>query len=73
MTESPYDKLLAVLTAQQIGLLADLLVRTQERAKDRRCEQHVEIIFNDNGIPRFINASDNVRLSPDQNTGGKSG
>ena len=72
MSESPYNKLLAVLTAQQIELFADLLVRIQERARDRRCEQHVEIIFNDKGIPRFINASDNVRLSPDQNAGRES-
>jgi hypothetical protein len=67
MTETPYNKLLAVLTAQQIDLLAEMLVRVQERARDRRCEQDLEIIFNDKGIPRFINASDNVRLSPDQN------
>ncbi len=68
MTESPYNKMLTVLTAQQIELLADLLVRTQDRARDRRCEQTMNILFNDKGIPRFINASDNVRLSPDQNS-----
>ncbi len=72
MTESAYNKILTVLTAQQVELLADLLVRTQERARDRRCEQKVEIIFNDKGIPRFINASDNLRLSPDQSAGRES-
>lgn len=68
MPESTYNKMLTVLTTQQIELLANQLVRVQERARDRRCEQTLEIIFNDKGIPRFINASDNIRLSPDQNS-----
>lgn len=72
MKNSTYEKLLTILTAQQAELLADLLARVQERARDRHCEQRLEIIFNDKGIPRFINASDNVRLSPDQNTGRES-
>jgi hypothetical protein len=67
MREGTYNKMLTILTAQQVDLLADMLVRVQERARDRRCEQRLEIIFNDKGIPRFINASDKVRLSPDQN------
>ena len=55
MAQSSFHKILTVLTTQQVELLADLLIRIQERARDRRCEQTLEIVLNDKGIPRFIN------------------
>jgi hypothetical protein len=57
------DKLLRVFSEGQLGQLADVLAMTQENAVARRCDQRVEIVLDSNGYPRFLNGSNNFRLS----------
>jgi hypothetical protein len=49
-----------MLTVEQLDQITDLLERMVERARDRKCEQSLTIIFNDHGFPRYFNATDNV-------------
>ncbi|MBI5942887.1 MAG: hypothetical protein HY864_00845 [Chloroflexi bacterium] len=60
--EKLYEYLRVIYTREQLRLLADLCGRLAERAKERRCEQTLTIIFNDKGLPRFFNGSDNVSV-----------
>lgn len=67
MKESTSQKLLSVMTEQQLELFADMLLRVQEHARDRRCDQTLEIYINDKGYPRYFNGSDNIRLVLERN------
>lgn len=55
-----YLLLRTVYTLEQLQQIADLCLRLQERALARRCEQTLTIVFNDKGLPRYFNGSDNV-------------
>jgi len=56
------EKLLRVFSEAQLSQLADLFVMTQGNAVERRCDQEVEIVFDEKGYPRYLNGSNNVRL-----------
>ena len=56
------EKLLRVFSGEQLSQLAELLVSTQALAVGRRCNQHVEIVFDEKGYPRYLNGSNHVRL-----------
>lgn len=58
-----YEKLLAVYTDEQLLQLAELCLRLVERARERRCDQSLVIVFNDKGYPRHFNGSDNVNVA----------
>jgi len=58
-----YIQLRTVYTHEQLQQIADLCLRLQERASERRCEQTLTIVFNDKGYPRDFNGSDNVRAA----------
>lgn len=60
-TRDIYVQLRTVYTQEQLQQIADLCLRLQERAQDRRCEQTLTIVFNDKGYPRYFNGSDNVQ------------
>lgn len=55
-----YIQLRTVYTQEQLQQIADLCLRMVERARDRKCEQTLLIVFNDKGLPRYFNGSDNV-------------
>jgi hypothetical protein len=55
-----YEQLLSVYSDEQLRQIADICLRLVQRAKERRCEQTLIIIFNDKGYPRFFNGSDNI-------------
>jgi len=55
-----YLRLRTVYTLEQLEQIADLCRRLQERALERKCEQTLTIVFNDRGMPRYFNGSDNV-------------
>jgi hypothetical protein len=54
------ERLKSVFSLEQLELVADACSRAQGRAVDRRCNQSVEVVFNDKGFPRFVTASDSV-------------
>lgn len=56
--DTTVQKLLSVLSVEQVGLLADALSRAHGRAVERRCNQSIEVVFNEKGFPRHIGASD---------------
>ncbi len=58
-----YLQLRTVYTQEQLQQIADLCLRLQERASERRCEQSLTIVFSDKGYPRDFNGSDNVRAA----------
>lgn len=58
-----YEKLLSVYTDEQLLQLAELCLRLVERARERRCDQSLVIVFNDKGLPRHFNGSDNVNVA----------
>lgn len=62
-TRNSYDKLLSVYTDEQLLQLAELCLRLVERARERRCDQSLVIVFNDKGYPRHFNGSDNVNVT----------
>jgi hypothetical protein len=55
-----YLQLRTVYTREQLQQIADLCLRLMERAQERKCEQTLTIVFNDRGLPRYFNGSDNV-------------
>lgn len=55
------EKLLTVFTEEQLAQLAELLKMTQDMAILRECDQGVTISFNNKGMPRHFNASNNFR------------
>ena len=55
-----YLQLRTVYTMEQLQQIAELCLRLKERAQERRCEQTLTIVFNDRGLPRYFNGSDNV-------------
>ena len=54
------EKLLSVFTVEQLAVFADMLVRVQERARERRSDHSVTVCFDASGFPRHFNGSDNV-------------
>jgi hypothetical protein len=54
------DKLLSVVSADELRMIADSLSRAKERAFDRRSVQVVEIHFDEKGRARRVGASDFV-------------
>lgn len=56
-----YEKLRAVFTPEQLEQIAELLLTTKDMAILRESDQSVTIIFNDKGLPRGFNGSNNVR------------
>lgn len=63
MAAKAFEKLHSIYTAEQLQQIADLCERLIERARERGCEQSLEIIFADSGAPRYFNGSDNVRAA----------
>jgi hypothetical protein len=58
------EKLKSVFTVEQLKAIAETCVATRNRAENRRCNQTVEIIFNDKGFPRFVKSTDAFQFSP---------
>jgi hypothetical protein len=56
------EKLLIVFSEEQLMRLAELAVTTHGYAVERRCDQRLEIVFDEKGYPRYLNGSNNVRL-----------
>jgi hypothetical protein len=57
------ERLLMVFSVEQLEVWTDALLRTQERAVERRCDQSVTITMNDKGYPRHCKASDDVAFT----------
>jgi hypothetical protein len=57
------EKLLQVFTEEQLQQLAELLKLTQDLAILRECDQSVTIVFNNKGLPRHFNASNNIHAA----------
>ena len=60
-TITALEKVAQVLTVEQLEQLAELLLMTKDLAILRKSDQSVTIVFNDKGLPRGFNASNNVR------------
>lgn len=60
MEEQILSKLRSVFTLEQLQLVADSMLAARVDAMDRRCNQSVEVLFNDKGYPRFISIRDTV-------------
>ncbi len=61
--DDPHDvlsRLHELFTQEQIYQVIDALERIQGRAIERHSDQSLTITFNDKGLPRHINGSDNV-------------
>ena len=56
------EKLRSVFSEEQFVRLAGLVVQTHGYAVERRCDQRLEIVFDEKGYPRYLNGSNNVRL-----------
>ena len=50
------NKLRSVFTLEQLQLVAESVVFARKQAMERRCNQSVEVLFNDKGYPRYITA-----------------
>ena len=53
-------KLRMVFTLEQLEQLAELACMMQDLAVLRKCEQSVTVLFNDKGLPRYFNGTNNV-------------
>lgn len=56
------SRLAEVFDEDQLHQLADVLLRIRERAIERQCDQEICIGITEKGNPRYIHASDNVKL-----------
>lgn len=56
------EKLFETLTFGQFKTLVDLMREAKQMATERRCDQRVEIVFNDKGFPRHFNGTNNFRV-----------
>ena len=57
------EGLLNVFTLEQLQIMADLCSRVKDRAIERRCDQSLQVDFNDKGYPRRFSGSDSVRVA----------
>lgn len=53
-------KMLSVFTVEQLEQLAELASMMRDLAVLRRCEQSLTVLFNDKGLPRYFNGTNNV-------------
>jgi hypothetical protein len=61
-TRRAVERMLRVLTLEQLEQWAEVLEQTYDMAVIRECEQTVTVLLNDKGFPRGFNASNNVRV-----------
>lgn len=62
MAANGTSRLAEVFDEEQLDQIVDILLRVRERAVERQCDQEVCIGITDKGHPRYIHASDNVKL-----------
>jgi hypothetical protein len=62
MNAQATQKLNTLFDDDQLDQIVDILARVKERAVERDCDQEVCIGITRNGHPRYINATDNVKL-----------
>lgn len=54
-------QLLEMFTPEQVDQLLDVMTQTFDNAVIRETEQTFTVLFNDKGLPRAFNGSNNVR------------
>lgn len=54
------EKMSACFTLEQLEQFAELASMMQDLAVLRKCEQSLTVLFNDRGLPRYFNGTNNV-------------
>jgi len=57
------EKLLSVMTVEQLALFADAAARAYGRSVERKSVQTVELVFSEKGFLRMVRCTDDIFLS----------